>query len=126
MMNIEEYVDGVLSRGLKQGLPSLAPLERKLFLVSQAEVLCDMEGIDTFLDSYAPAEVLECASAFRAIGATQIADLLDRISRASPPGEADLSQVNTLITDRTQYDYDAIEAWLAAERESNQISELTS
>ena len=83
--------------------------EQKLvFLISEAEVLCDMEGIDSFLDRYAPRWVPE-AAAFEAVGAAEIAAEL----RAAPfdalfTGDPRLDRVNELITGRVEYAYEAI------------------
>lgn len=107
-MASEDTIDSILKRGAACGLDSLAPVERKVFLISEAEVLCDMEGIDSFLDRYADS-VLEAADGFAAAGATQIAESL-RAIHAQLPARSDelLNRANSLITTRTGCDYDSI------------------
>jgi len=103
-----ETIELILKRGAERGLDSLTPAGRKVFLISEAEVLCDMEGIDSFLDRYS-ASVSEAADAFAAAGAGQIAGSLRAICAQLParPDEL-LDRANTLIVARTGYDYDSI------------------
>jgi hypothetical protein len=71
-------IESVLKRGAESGIDSLSDPERKVWLISEAEVLCDMEGIDSFLDRY-QSFLPEAADAFAETGATQIADSLRAI-----------------------------------------------
>ena len=103
-----DSIDLVLKRGAVGGLVSLSRSERKVWLISEAEVLCDMEGIDSFLDrheSFLP----ETADAFAEAGAVQIADGL-RAIHAQLPGRSDelLDRVNALVTARTGYNHDSV------------------
>jgi len=71
----------------------------------EAEVLCGIEGIDSFLDRY-ESLLPEAADAFAEAGATQIADSLRAIN-AHLPSRSDelLDRANELVTARTGYDY---------------------
>jgi hypothetical protein len=69
-----------------------------VFLVSEAEVLCDMEGIDAFIDKYGVPGLYEAAAASD-VGASAIADGLRNLAVAVPtPSEHLLNTVNGLIT----------------------------
>ena len=103
-----DSIELVLKRGAESGIDSLSASERKVWLISEAEVLSDMEGIDSFLDRYASL-LPEAADAFTAVGATQIADSL-RAIHAQLPARSDelLDRANALVTTRTGYDYDSV------------------
>jgi hypothetical protein len=107
-MPADEIIDSALKRGAKEGLAALSAVERKVWLISEAEVRCDIDGIDSFLDHYA-AVLPEAAEAFDGIGATQIAQSLRSIHAALPQCPDDLlDRANRLITSQSGYDYDAI------------------
>ena len=67
-----------------------------------------MEGIDAFLDRYRPLWIAETATAFAAIGATQIAAALGAITLDTSPDDPLLDRANELIQNRAGYDYEAI------------------
>jgi hypothetical protein len=107
-MPADEIIDSALKRGSKEGLAALSAVERKVWLISEAEVSCDKDGIDSFLDHYA-AVLPEAADAFDGIGAAEIAQSLRSIHATSSPCPNDLlNRAERLITSRTGYDYDAI------------------
>lgn len=111
-MTPDEFINDSIERGALNGLANLNKDRSRIFLISEAEVYCDMEGIDSFIDKYGTDGVLQCAEAFRTIGALEIADGMSSICSSSPDApEALLSMVNSLITDRAGYDYEAIR-WL--------------
>jgi hypothetical protein len=107
-MHSPEIIESILKRGTEGGLQCLAPLERKVWLVSEAEVLCDMEGIGAFLDRYAES-LSETADASAEAGASQIAGSLRAINARLParPDEL-LDETEALVTARAGYDYDAV------------------
>lgn len=108
-MTADEFINTAIGKGQSGGLPSLDRDERFVFLISEAEAACDINGIDTLLDSYPSAELAECASAFAEVGASAIAAALVDIVSALPAREEDLlSKADSLIKDRVGYDYDAI------------------
>ena len=102
------FIEAAIDAGFRDGLEALDPDQRLVFLISQAEVLCDMEGIDSFLDYYRPRWMPETAAAFAAIGATQIAAALGAITLDTPPDDPLLDRANEFIVNRAGYDYEAI------------------
>ena len=110
-MTADEFINAAIDKGQSCGLASLDPDQRLVHLISEAEVHCDMEGIDPLLDRYPPAELEECASAFAEVGASEIATALRAVVSALPAREeASLSKADALIKDRVGYDYDSIRA----------------
>jgi hypothetical protein len=108
-MNVDDFIKQAIARGERQGLRALDPASAMVFLISEAEVLCDKDGIDSFVDKYGAPGLSDAADAFDAVGATSIAEGLRRLSVAAPAlPEYLLVLVNRLITDRSGYDYDAI------------------
>ena len=108
-MTPDEFINDSIERGSLDGLADLNRDRSWIFLISEAEAYCDMEGIDSFIDKYGAAGVLQCAEAFRIIGASDIADGLISVSGSLPDvSEILLSDVNSLITERAGYDYEAI------------------
>jgi hypothetical protein len=107
-MSSADTIDQILKRGGEAGVDALAPAERKVWLISEAEVLCDMAGIDSFLDRYGML-LPEAAAAFADVRATEIAESLRAIHAELPvrPDEL-LDRANALITARTGYDYDSV------------------
>jgi len=49
-MSQDDFIEKAIDRGVREGLYSLDPVEQAIFAVSEAEVYCDMEGIDSLLD----------------------------------------------------------------------------
>ena len=108
-MNVEQFLDAAIKQGEQACAAALAPLERAIFLVSELEVSCDKDGIDSFLNLYGPSELDAVAEILRAAGATATPDGLTRIARALPQrDDALLTSVNDLVTGRTGYDYDSL------------------
>jgi hypothetical protein len=107
-MSSAPTINSILKRGAENGVDALAPAERKVWLISEAEVLCDMEGIVSFLDHYGTL-LPEVAVAFADAGATQIAETL-RAIHAELPARRDelLGRADALITARAGYDYDSV------------------
>ena len=108
IMNAEEYIDIAIRRGERLGLNSLAPLERKVFLISEAEVLCDMEGIDSLINRYGINELEECAEAFQSVGANEIATKLKASIRPESLSDGLLNELGSLISSRAGYSYESI------------------
>jgi hypothetical protein len=107
----DEFINAAIDKGQSGGLASLGPDERVVYLVSEAEVYCDMEGIDSLLDRYSSADLEACVSAFAEIGATEIAEVLGAVVSVLPEREESaLSRADRLIKDRVGYDYEAIRA----------------
>lgn len=108
MSSSDYIIVSVLKRGAEGGIDSLCRSERKVWLISEAEVLCDMEGIDSFLDLYENL-LPEAADAFAEAGASQIAESLQAINAQLPNRSDDLlDHANALVTARAGYDYDSV------------------
>lgn len=111
-MTTEDFISASIERGAKEGLRALSAKERVVFLVSEAEVLCDMEGIDTLVDRIESKEVFGVSEAFAAIGASEIAACLRQIEEALPLRDDDaLTRGNDLIRSRAGYSYEAIKRY---------------
>ncbi len=74
-----------------------------------------MEGIDSFIGRYGLAGVQKCAEAFQSVGAAVISEGLRVVGGCLPDcAEGLLEEVNSLITSRAGYDYDAIRRLVAS------------
>jgi hypothetical protein len=106
-MNPDDFIEEAIETGARLGVVALDPVQRVVFLISEAETLCDMEGIDTFLDRYSPAWMDETVTAFRIVGAEEIARELQLVL-IEGASESRLDLLNEFITSRTGYGYDSI------------------
>jgi hypothetical protein len=108
-MSVDDFIHEAIARGAREGLAGLDAASAMVFLISEAEVACDKDGIDAFIHRYGAAGLSDAARAFNAIGASLIAAALRRLAVVVPPlPESLLNSVNRLITDRCGYDYEAI------------------
>ena len=108
-MTTDDFISASINRGAKEGVRALSEKERVVFLVSEVEVLCDMEGIDTLVDHIESKEIFGVSGAFAAIGATEIAACLQKIEDALPVRDDEaLTRGNDLIRSRAGYSYEAI------------------
>jgi hypothetical protein len=107
-MPAETFIESAIDAGTRGGVASLDPDQRLVYLISEAEVLCDMEGIDTFLRRYWTDWGQECVAAFEAVGASEIAAGLRALGDGTAGDEALRERVNALITGRAGYGYEAI------------------
>jgi len=106
--NPDAFINTAIEVGSRDGIDALDPDQRLIYLISEAEVLCDMEGIDSFLDRYFPKWIEETAAAFAEVGAAEIAVGLRAITADTTRDHPLLDRVNDLITDRAGYDYETI------------------
>jgi hypothetical protein len=67
------FIDTAIEVGFRDGIGALDADQRLVYLISEAEVLCDIDGIDNFLDLYFPRWKEETAAAFTEVGAAEIA-----------------------------------------------------
>jgi hypothetical protein len=107
----ERAVREALASGLPaaRGIGALDADQRLVYLIAEAEVLCDMEGIDAFLNYYFPDWMEETAAAFAEVGAAEIAGALrGAIDADTMRDDRLLDRANELITGRAGYDYEAI------------------
>lgn len=108
-MTSDDFINHAIDCGQRNGLKSLDGDQRLVYLIAEAEADCDMNGIDTFLDRYAPDWIAETADAFDTVGASEIAnEMRNAPVDALFSGDARLTRLNDLITNRVGYDYDAI------------------
>lgn len=102
-------IERAIARGEAEGLWNLSLEDRFVYVISEAEVRCDINGIDSFLDAHGPRGVDALASAYAAVGATDLAAVLREISASLPDAsEHLLARANELITARSGYSYDDI------------------
>ncbi len=108
--NAKQFINAAIDKGIAQGLDSLTALEQEVFLISEAEVSCDMDGIDSFFDKYAPAHIALAARTFGNVGAVEIAKALMSLVKAHPRRpEEPMVRANELITDRFGYSFESLE-----------------
>jgi hypothetical protein len=107
-VDADAFITTALRLGKRNGVAALDTDQRLVYLISEAEVDCDINGIDTFLDHYGPSWMAEAAAAFAAVGATEIASALRVITPDTQREDPLLDRANDLITKRSGYDYEAI------------------
>lgn len=107
-MTPEAFIEEAIAAGQRDGIASLDADQRLVYLITEAECLCDMEGIDSFLHSYAPTWISEAAYAFEVVGAAVIGAELRAVPLNSPVGDPRLDRLNKLITGRVGYNYETI------------------
>jgi hypothetical protein len=108
-MDLDRFIQTAIKKGEQSGGRMLDPLRRTIFLLSELEVYCDKDGIDSFLDRYGAVELRAVADMLRDAGAAETADSLCRLADALPQhDERLLNSANDLVSNRTGYDYDAI------------------
>jgi hypothetical protein len=110
----EQAIDLAIERGQREGLAALDAVARWVFVVSEAEVLCDKDGVDSFIDRYGRTGLLELADAYRRLGAESLAAASQAVAETLPtPSEAALDLLNQLVRGRVGYDYEALRAAVA-------------
>ena len=106
MRDVEGAIAEAVEAGRLNGMGGLNNWQRTVFLIAEAELLCDM-GAD-FADDYA-AEFLAdgFAAAFRNIGAAEIADLF--VDLAADMGNSENEQaLAAAVSNRLGYDYSTV------------------
>jgi hypothetical protein len=117
----DAFIKEAIARGSAEGLPALSGPARMVFLIAEAEVLCDMEGIDSFVDRYSGSGVSELASAYSSIGADGIASVLREIANSMlEVPDVLLSRANDQITSRLGYTHEHIVRAVRKAKESHQ------
>ncbi len=112
-MNSESIINRAIAHGEGEGLMALAPIEQVVFANAEAEVYCDMEGVDSLLERYGRNHAALFARAFSAIGAGTIAQAFVAIADSSVAVEEErLARLNALITKRHEYTYENIQAFV--------------
>ncbi len=105
----DAFISQAIARGSAGGLSALTGPARMVFLISEAEVLCDKDGIDSFVDRYGASGVTELAAAYSTVGADEIASVLREVAKSLPKvPDILLSRANDEITSRLGYRYEDI------------------
>jgi hypothetical protein len=104
----ESFIDAAIAAGERNGVAALDPDQRLVYLITEAECLCDMEGIDSFLSRYAPDWLPEAAAAFEAVGAAEIAAELRAAPAYASIGDPRLARLNELVGARAGYDHESL------------------
>ena len=107
-MTPDAFISESIAAGQDRGVAGLDADQRLVYLIAEAECLCDMEGVDSFLNCYSPEWIPETAAAFEAVGAVEIAAAMRSVPVDATAGDTLLNRLNELITRRAGYNYDAI------------------
>lgn len=107
-MSPDVFIERAIDAGSRHGVAAISADQRFVFLISEAEVLCDMEGIDAFLNRYGQDWLPQTAAAFEAVGATEIAAGLRAIRPDTPRDDPVVDRVSDLIGRGAGYDFEAI------------------
>ncbi len=116
-MSPDDFIKDVLSKP-DQDVKALDSNQRLVWLISEAEVMCDMDGIDSFLRRYSN-WLPETETAFRDVGAREIADGYEAIRETATSDESKLDELNEFITERQGYDYESIRRVIQQRLDSN-------
>lgn len=112
-MNASLINEQAISRGQMEGIDALGPIEAAVYAISEAEVYCDIDGIDSLIHRYGLHRMSLFAQSFASIGAMEIAEALRQLAESNPqPPERLLDLTNKLITQRHGYTYEAIQAFV--------------
>jgi hypothetical protein len=108
-MTPDSFISQAIEQGSELGLGSLEPVARTVFAISEAEVTCDINGIDGLFDRYGLASAATFSAAYRAIGAVEIGAAFELATLVTdPPPEELLARLNGMITERRGYSYQDI------------------
>jgi len=119
VLDPDRFIDEAIDEGRKSGLAALGNLAGLVFVISEAEVSCDMDGIDSFIDQYGSTGLSQLCAAFHAIGAESIAVSCRTVLESMPnPSEPDLDRLNSLISERAGYDYESLRGMVTREASS--------
>jgi len=89
--------------------------QRAVFLISEAEVCCDMgSGLEAIAREHGVDAIRECSKAFLSIGATKIGKSLSRLSARDLQTDR-VEKVEEMISERSGYDYSDIVGWVASQ-----------
>ncbi|TLX73739.1 hypothetical protein E9993_14875 [Labilibacter sediminis] len=115
-MDFDLLINNIVDKGESLGIDGMVGYERIIFLISEAEVYCDMEGIDSFIDNYNNENLLELVEGYKKIGALELSKgFINLINSQKEEKDAILEQLNDMITSRQGYNYDSIKEWLSSE-----------
>lgn len=113
-MDIAQFINQAIELGSSSGIEALAPVGADIFLISELEVSCDMNGIDTFINIHGVERLRRCAMVYRSIGALELANAILNVANSNATDESMLDVANGLVTDRAGYDYEMLEKYVAS------------
>jgi hypothetical protein len=113
-MDSDTAIREAVELGERHGLASLAGVQKLVFAITEAEVYCDKDGIEGLIHRYGAPAMRTFAEAFEAVGATEIATALRALTKDGPIPEALLARANTLITGRSGYAYEDLQALVSS------------
>ena len=88
-MDHKDDVELFIKNAIRDEGQSGRPLERAIFLLSELEILCDMEGIDYFIARYSDENIKSISGLLREAGAIELSEALDELQGTLPnPAEA--------------------------------------
>jgi hypothetical protein len=112
-MDPDQFISIAMKCGEKQGLAALTGTAHTVFLISEVEVECDINGVDNVVDRIAQGDLSHVGDAFAAIGANEIADGFRQIEAALPHrDEVLMDRVNRMVTGRVGYGYETIKEYV--------------
>lgn len=111
-MDFDTTINKIIDKGESFGLDGMIAYERIIYLISEAEVYCDMEGIDSFVDHYKEDGIKELIEGYRKIGANELSETFSNLinAEAHEKGEI-LDELNEMITSRKGYNSGSIKNW---------------
>jgi len=113
-VSADEFIEAAIAHGQRVGLDALSGLERTVFLISEDEVDCANDGLDSFAERRGAAGLLEAADAFRSMGAVDLAGWLTKCAGAPDDfSGAAFDAANTLVNDHVGWDYESIRVMVA-------------
>ena len=112
-MDADTFIAAAIAAGETSGLGALGSLQQIVFAVSEAEVTCDIDGMDNLIHRYGAGSLPLFGRAYAEIGAAEIAEALRELAM-SPVSAPLVSRANSLISNRTGYDYETIRTYVAA------------
>ena len=114
-MDVDQFIKQAIDRGDARGPWELSIAERLVYLISEAEIRCDMTGFESFTELYGERGVKALADAYRDVGAIELAGVLEALLPLFPePAEELLLPAYELICSRAGYSYESIAAVLSA------------
>lgn len=112
-MSAADFISESIARGARNGLQSLTGTARIVFLISEVEVYCCRDGIDSVVDLIERKGLTGASEAFAAIEADAIAEGFRKIESMLPDrDETLLDRVNALVTDHEGWSYDSIKRYV--------------
>ncbi|WP_104092511.1 hypothetical protein [Arthrobacter sp. GMC3] len=107
-MDVADLLSQVINKDTAGGIEALDPTERMVFLISEAEILADMSGVDEFLERYARRSLGTTCADFGVVGREEIAKLLGELEIAGFDVDCTLERLGSLISSRDGYTYDDV------------------